>query len=403
MKKFALISHILPPSPSGQAVMLYRILSCISEKNYYLIHTRARLSSSGNDAYDRNRLPGMYYFLPPEPVLKTSYPLGLSWFPKVVNVFIRFFVRVKNMLRIVRREVDTRAIVVCTGDIVDIPAGYLVSWICKLPFYAYIFDDYLYQFTGSERWIAKLAAPFIFKRSAGIIGPNEFICREYEQRYGAKTVLVRNPCNKTELEQEPQPVSSELKRSIRILYTGDVYLANHGCFRNLIRAMKLLPEYPFELHIFTTRSPEELKSEGIESERTFIHPHLPYGEILEQQRVSDILFLPLAFEPPIPEIIRTSAPGKLGEYLASGRPVLAHVPADSFVAYYLQKNQCGLVASENDPVFLKDKLLKLINDKDFSRTVAHHARQRAKLDFDPQVASETLVDFLSISAEKKLA
>lgn len=403
MKKFALISHILPPSPSGQAVMLYRILSCLSAKNYYLIHTRARLSSSGNDADDRNRLPGMYYFLPPEPVLKTSYPLGLSWFLKVVNVFIRFFVRVKNMLRIVRGEVDTHAIVVCTGDIVDIPAGYLVSRICKLPFYAYIFDDYLYQFAGSERWIAKLAAPFIFKRSAGIIGPNEFICREYEQRYGAKTALVRNPCNKSELEQEPQPSLSDPKKLIRILYTGDVYHANYGCFRNLIQAMNLLPEYPLELHIFTTRSPEQLKNEGLVSGRVFIHPHLPYAEILEQQRLSNILFLPLAFESPIPELIRTSAPGKLGEYLASGRPILAHVPADSFVAYYLEQNQCGLVANRNDPDCLKDHMLKLVHDEGLCQTLVRRARQRAKLDFDPQVASERLVDFLSISTQKKLA
>ena len=110
------------------------------------------------------------------------------------------------------------------------------------------------------------------------------------------------------------------KSNIKIIYTGDVYLANFGCFRNLIQAMKLLEEYPLELHIFTTRLPEQLKNEGIESDKTFIHPHLPYDEILEQQRMSDILFLPLAFETPIPEIIRTSAPGKLGEYLASGRP-----------------------------------------------------------------------------------
>jgi glycosyltransferase involved in cell wall biosynthesis len=400
MKKFALVSHILPPSPSGQAVMLYRILSCISEKNYYLIHTRSRLISNRNDADDRNRLPGTYYFLPPEPAFKISYPLGLSWILKVLNVFIRLFVRTSNLLDIVHSEPDTHAIVVCTGDIIDIPAGYLVSRICKLPFYAYIFDDYLYQFTGSERWLARLVAPLIFKHSAGIIGPNEFICREYEQRYEAATALVRNPCDKAELEQEPHARPSDPERCIRILYTGDVYLANYGCFRNLIQAMKLLPEYLLELHIFTVRSPEQLKTEGIESDRTFIHPHLPYSESLEQQRISDILFLPLAFESPIPEIIRTSAPGKLGEYLASGRPVLAHVPVDSFVSYYLERHQCALVASRNDADCLKDHILTLMKDEEFCQTMVERARRQAKLDFDPQVASEKLLEFLSMSTNE---
>jgi glycosyltransferase involved in cell wall biosynthesis len=117
--------------------------------------------------------------------------------------------------------------------------------------------------------------------------------------------------------------------------------------------------------------------------------------------MSDILFLPLEFETPIPELIRTSAPGKLGEYLASGRPVLAHVPANSFVAHYLGKNQCGQVASENDPASLKNHMLKLINDERYCREMTHRARQMAKLDFDPQIASEKLVDFLFASMRKK--
>ncbi len=245
-----------------------------------------------------------------------------------------------------------------------------------------------------------MIAPYIFRHSAGIIGPNEFICQEYQRRYGVDAALVRNPCDKTELEKELYIQVSRQKSRIKIIYTGDVYLANFGCFRNLIQAMKLLQEYPLELHIFTARKPEQLASEGIQSTQTFIHPHLPYHEILEQQRVGDILFLPLAFESPIPELIRTSAPGKLGEYLASGRPVLAHVPANSFVAHYLEKNKCGLVASENDPISLKDHILKLINDEGFCRATTHHARQRAKLDFDPQVASEKLVDFLSTSIHR---
>lgn len=402
MKKFALISHILPPSPSGQAVMLYRILSCISAADYYLIHTKTRTTSSRNEADNQNRLPGTYYFLPSEPMLKTSYPFGISWILKVINVLVRLYVRTKNLLGIVRKEPDTQAILVCTGEIVDIPAGYIVSRICKLPFYAYIFDDYLHKFTGSERWLARFTAPFIFKRSAGIIGPNEFICREYERRHGVKTTLVRNPCDKAELEYEPQPLQSGPKNRIQILYTGDVYLANYGCFRNLIQAMDLLPEYPLELHIFTIRSPEQLKNEGIASARTFIHAHLPYNEILERQRTSDILFLPLAFDSPFPELIRTSAPGKLGEYLASGRPVLAHVPADSFVAYYLEKNECGLVANRNDPDCLKEQILKLISNEELCQTITQRARQRAKLDFDPQVAAERLLQLLKMHTSEPL-
>jgi glycosyltransferase involved in cell wall biosynthesis len=399
MTRFALISHILPPSPSGQPVILYRILSGIKEDIYYLINTR--FSTRPDESMDdRFRLHSQYYYLPPEPTLKHSYRLGLSWILKVINVFIKLYARTRNILGVLRCEPNTTAIIVCTGDFVDLPAGYLVSRICGVPFYAYIFDDYLYQFIGDERWIVKLIAPYIFKHSTGIIGPNEFICQEYHQRYKVATALVRNPCDKTELEKEPYIQRYGKKSRVKIVYTGAIYLANFGCFRNLIQAMKLLQEYPLELHIFTSQTPEQLASEGIQGKKIFIHPHLSYSEVFEQQRNGDILFLPLAFESPIPEIIRTSAPGKFGEYLASGRPVLAHVPANSFVADYLEKYQCGLVAGDNDPSSLKDHILTLINDEGFSRMITQNAYQRAKLDFDPQVAGENLLEFLSTSMHK---
>ena len=77
--------------------------------------------------------------------------------------------------------------------------------------------------------------------------------------------------------------------------------------------MKILSEYPLELHIFTAQSHEQLLEQGIASEKIITYSHIPNGEILERQRKADILFLPLAFEISIPEVICTSAPGKLGE------------------------------------------------------------------------------------------
>ena len=204
-----------------------------------------------------------------------------------------------------------------------------------------------------------MIAPFIFKRSAGIVGPNEFICDEYRQRYSVRATLVRNPCARDELTIKPYDQWPAENGKIKIVYTGAIYHANYDCFRNLIRAMESLLEYNLELHIFTAQTPEQLADQQVKGEHVFIHSHVPYSEILEEQRKADILFLPLAFESPIPEVIRTSAPGKLGEYFASGRPVLAHVPADSFVAYYLSLYKCGWVADQNDPARLATVIIKL--------------------------------------------
>lgn len=379
--------------------MLYRILAGLRGDEYYLIHSEAS-PQSGQEAKDL-RLPTRSYSLPPEPTIRRPNRFGLWRVRSLINLFLQIYVRTKNLVDILRQEPSTQAVIACSGNLADIPAGFLASRMSKLPFYAYIFDDYVFQWVGGYRAFARLIARVVFKRSAGIIGPNEFICAEYQKRYGVPCTLVRNPGEASQLNRIASfPWPSEPAK-VKIVYTGAVYHANYDCFQNLIKVLHDLHDPQVELHIFTFQTASELEQQGIHGEKVIVHSHLPYPEVTEHQLRADILFLPLAFETPIAEVIRTSAPGKLAEYLASGRPVLAHVPANSFVAHYFEKHQCGLVASENDPVLLKSHLLRLIEDKALRDVITRNACQRAQLDFDPQTARERLIDFLSTSMQSR--
>lgn len=384
MRKFAILSHVLPPSPSGQSVMLYRILTQIDSSDYYLIASRSQA-----DDYGGLRLQGQIFDLPPEPTLR----FGIQRARDITNLLISILGRARNLLALLRRE-PVRVFVACTGDLADIPAAFLASRLAHIPFYAYIFDDYVYQWMGNYRRFAQLVSPFIFKHAAGIIGPNEFICEEYRRRYGVETTLVRNPCDADQLGKEPfTPWPAEIGK-IRICYTGAVYHANYDCFRNLLGAMNALAEYPLELHIFTAQTREQLVEQGIAGDEVNTHSHIAYREILEHQRKADILFLPLAFESPIAEVVRTSAPGKLGEYLASGRPVLAHIPADSFVAEYCSKHQCAGIASQNSPTALAQEIEHIITDENYRAGMIRRALSQAQADFRPQLASMTFSQLL---------
>ena len=388
MKKFAVLSHVLPPSSSGQSVMLYRILSLIDSSDYYLIASRP----FGDDSVGR-RLQSQIYNLPSEPTLR----FGHQQIRNIANLFVSIFARTRNLLALLRRE-PARALVACSGDLMNIPAAFLASRFAHIPFYAYIFDDYVCQWTGYYRRFAKFFAPFIFKRSAGIVGPNEFICEEYGRRYGVETTLVRNPCDANELGKDPfVPWPAETDK-IKIFYSGAIYHANHDCFRNLIAAIDILSDYPLELHIFTAQSDQQLLEQGIAGGKIITHAHISNGEILELQRKADILFLPLAFASPIPEVIRTSAPGKLGEYLASGRPILAHVPANSFVAVYCSSHHCADVASQNDATMLAREIEHIINDRNFRAGIVRMALTQAHLDFHPRVACEKFVQLMEIKS-----
>jgi glycosyltransferase involved in cell wall biosynthesis len=394
MAKFAVISHILPPFPSGQAVMLYRILSAVNPDAYYLIASK-EVSSPGRHGADSHfRLPGRHYSLPPGAVLNLPNRFGLKFISTIVNNIKRIMACRKNILNILSREPDTKAIVACSGDLTNIPSGFLASRKAHIPFFAYIFDDYVYQWTGHYRLLAKLVASFIFKHCDGIIGANEFICAEYRRRYGVNSTLIRNPCVANETAEEFNSQWPAESGKIKIIYTGAVYQANHDCFRNLIHLLASMPKYHLELHIFTGQSREQLEVLGIKGERVFVYPHAPYDHMLEKQRQADILFLPLSFASPLREAIRTATPGKMGEYLASGRPVLAHVPADSFVAYYFKKHQCGWIADQNNPNGIAKEFEKIITAPELRAKITGNARRQAQLDFSPELAREQLLTLM---------
>jgi glycosyltransferase involved in cell wall biosynthesis len=389
MMKFALLSHVIPPSPSGQAVMLYRILGGIDPAKYYLISR----DTVGSGTVDSFHLPAPHYVLSREPELNWSNFLAGRYIRRLCNILLSIVNRKKNILKVLRSEPATQALVACSGDLVDMPAAFLASRKARIPFYAYIFDDFVYQWTGTRRWFAKRVAPFIFKHAAGVIGPNEFICAEYQRRYGVISTLVRNPCDLNELVgEQPQLQWPAAKGKIRLCYAGAVYHANGDCFRTLIQAIESPTKHNIELHIFSAQPREQLEVFGIRSETVFIHGHLAYAAIHEQLRQADILFLPLVFAPAVSEVIRTSAPGKLGDYLASGRPVLAHVPADSFVAYYLKLHRCGWVVDQNDSAMMAATIEEIITRPELRTEITRNAQRRARVDFSPEIARKQLLE-----------
>ena len=111
---------------------------------------------------------------------------------------------------------------------------------------------------------------------------------------------------------------------------------------------------------------------GIAGERVtcrFAHK----SEIPSIQRDADILFLPLAFDSPYPDLIKTASPSKMPEYLAAGRPILIHAPEYSYIAHYARERGFGMVVDRPDPEELKRALLLLLEDESLRKRVVLNA------------------------------
>ncbi len=399
--KPAVISALLPPSPSGQPMMLYRLLQELDPSAYTAISCARYDFNGAEDArlpttrepLSFTRLSVPYFHLPPAPALEVPGRVELMFAPvlRASRFLMPVLHRARHIARIVRQE-GCDAVLACSGDLFDLPAGFLASRWARLPFYAYMFDDYQFQWPHpSHRAFARAVERVIVPRAARLIVPNEFLADEYLRRYGVRAQVVPNASDLADELPEPGRIAWPFEEGeTAIVYTGAVYHAQFDAFRNLVKAIKALGRPELRLHIYTSQPPALLEQQGISGPVT-IHPHLPQAEAREVQRRADVLFLPLSFET-IPEVIRTSAPGKMAEYLGSGRPVLVHAPPGSFVASYFGGRECGVVVSDSDPAQLAEAVTRICVDAELRDRLVENALASARSDFDLAAARRRFKD-----------
>jgi glycosyltransferase involved in cell wall biosynthesis len=306
--------------------------------------------------------------------------------------------RARSAAWVIKQE-NCGAILACSGDPFDLPAGYLASLCARVPFYAYLFDDYMCQWNNTPYYhLARIVEPFILKGAAGVAVPNEFLSDTYQLRYRVEPTVIHNALEVPKTERNDAPLWSTNRTEARILYTGSVYHAHYDAFRNLIAAIRRLDRMDVKLHLYTSQTQEELEREDIVGPVVHHEPLAP-SKVFEVQRRADILFLPLAFDSKIPEVVRTSSPGKMGEYLASGQPILVHAPPASFVSWYFRKHECGVVVDENRPEVLKLAIQRLLEDTELRREIGENARARAIADFDLVPAQAKFLKLLQAGTE----
>lgn len=411
--KFAFVSHVLPPSWSGQAVMIHRVLGGLDPASYCLITNGDAGPGGGAEISATDKLPAPHYRLPSDEVLRRGHRFGLARWRARLNLLPRILWRARRIAGVARRE-GCGAVVACTGDLWNLPAGYLASRMLKVPFYPYLFDDYANQWVEKfERRVARALEPRIIRGAAGVIAPNEFMAAEVRRRYGVEATVIHNPCDLSQYESGAGATDSAADDGDaggpedagggdgggRIVYTGAVSIASHAnAFVNLLTAIRMLGRPEVKLHLYSAQPASALAEHGISGPLVH-HAHHPAADMPGVQRQADVLFLPLAFDSPYPVLIDTSCPSKMGEYLASGRPVLAHAPASSFVAWYFKTYECGLVVDERDPARLAEAVARLLADGDLRRQLGRRARARAAADFSIPVARATFAKLMRLDAD----
>lgn len=392
--KLCLISNILPPSESGHAAIIHRLLRGLDPNDYCLLSSTDYVT--GDHPNYSGRLPGKYYHLPTPFQLTRGTRLGLHHPRRWINLTLAVISRARAIARIIRRE-GCAAVVVCTGgrEVLDMPAGYLASLVTRARFYPYLLDQYSHMVSFvMDNYLLRRLEPLMMKGAAAVIAPNEFLRDELRRRYKIEAEVIHNPCDLSEYEGAAGGGCAGGGGEVKIVYTGCTGVFQNAPLRNLAAALELLGREDLRLHLYTMSPEESLRNEGLRGPVVY-HGHKALADMPAIQQGADILFLPLAFESPYPEIVRTAAPSKLGEYLAARRPVLVNAPPDSFVTWYFRRHECGLVVDEPHPARLASAVELLLNDADLRKRLTARAWERAEADFSITGARKKFRELLS--------
>lgn len=389
-KKFALISHILPPTASGQSIMLERILRGIDPEKYILIATEQTLHNQKNQIPE---LPAQRITVVENVPAEHFYSKTFIYFgAAILKAFKRGWLLAQNTAR-----ENCTTLIGCSGDPYDLPATYFASVFSDTELIPYYFDDYFYQWGDRQhRRLAGIFEKVMVRKARGIIVPNEFLQKEAIARGYVKAQLVRNPTHENRTPAVEAQAETTRAFDFSVLFAGSVYHVNAGAISLLQQATKLLAPYGVScsIDIYSNQSAEQIFSYGIRPENIRIHNHVPSDEISEKMRAADFLLIPFAAESTIPEVVTTSAPGKMGDYLSSGRPILALVPENSFVAWYLSENQSGVVIESETPLVIAKELKRLAKNKKRRARLAANGIRKAQEDFGRELAAEKFANFV---------
>jgi len=378
--KLAIVSPVLPPSQSGQAIVLYRLLDGVDPDRYILIS-----STNYNHAIDgidkcSQKLPGKYYHIPHFHHRFVPWILRINYYRIGLINEIYLKPRINQLIKIFKTEKCTH-VIACTADLFDPYCAYMASKKVNIPFYLYSFDDYIQQWTNKfDHYFAEKVGPSIIKNAKKPIVPNNHLKSFYDTNYGVNTKIIHNPVNLSDYTSASLPeLIYSFDSEINIVYTGAIYGAQMDTLNRLLDAISKTKGKNIRLHLFSPNHWEPVKH----AEFVIHHNSLPLSRMAEVQMSAHILFLPLAFRSEIPRsLINTSAPGKIGEYLASGRPILVNTPPDSFVTWYFKKYKCGSVVDSEDVNALTKEITRIISDDGYRQGIIKNARIRATIDFD---------------------
>ncbi|MEI6580863.1 MAG: glycosyltransferase [bacterium] len=276
--------------------------------------------------------------------------------------------------------------------------AYILHKLTRKKYTIFLFDIYkgnLFPFSGNL--LANILESHMFKSAASIVVTNEgtrdFYIKRYGQEISKKIIVIHNSTFKEPYLKFNKPYVPKIP--YKIIYTGRIYWPQIESLKNLIQAISDINDIEIKLKIYSPHPKDYLEKIGIvESEKVEILVVSP-DEMPEIQSSADILFLPLSWNTKSQAIIDTATPGKLTDYLISGRPMLIHAPASTFLVKYAKENGFAEIVDKEDKELLKGAIYKLVNNKKYVSMLIQNAQKTFSKNHDATINAKIFTKIIN--------
>jgi hypothetical protein len=314
-----------------------------------------------------------------------------------------------------RAQSRARAIVATLEDFVPdavLTVGHGFGWLTasrvaallERPLHVVVHDDWprLSAITRIARpWLEHMFAR-VYRSAATRLCISPFMADEYERRYGASgTVLY--PSRSAQCHVFAAKPARVLGHGTMVIgYGGNSSPDIMSCLRTLAACLE---DTGAQLVIFGPFDAAQQQELLAISQRLTFHGFVPCEQMIAGLReVSDLLFVPMTFNPAERDNMAVSFPSKLADYTAAGVPLLIYGPQySSAVRWAAAYSDAAEVVSHEGSDRLRPALNSLRNNAERRRCLAAGAVSAGAACFSAQAASATLATALSADSPNSLS
>jgi glycosyltransferase involved in cell wall biosynthesis len=252
----------------------------------------------------------------------------------------------------------------------------------KLPFYSWLHNTYLDNRTGILKMIASTIQPRIFNYSKRIFTMSQGMNDYYQEHYPEYKDKFVPLLHGFYTPDEAPAINTQINDPVKFMMTGNINHSNRDATERLAKAV-LRQSPKNELHIFGGTPKSVWDNMGIIGRQVYLHGFVPQlQQLVDSFDQYDIMLLPHGFEGNLSEAeYLTIFPTRTIPLLYSGKPILAHVPADTAISIMLKNKSCAFLVTKKDDDILGSAIEQMIDSENLRDDLVRNALIAAK-DYD---------------------